>query len=108
MSDYFLKESDAIKTTWMILEGLGYSKRDNLGLQEVVKKVFDTCPKLSIFSKVTALDGKCGVCEWFERCGSSVSGICRSEKSKRRGRILYQSSSCKDFEKSHDGGVSDA
>lgn len=103
MADYLLKESDAIKTTWMILEGLGYFKKENADLQDTVEKVFSTCPKLSAFSKVTELDGKCGTCRHFERNENSVSGVCRSEKSRRQNRILYQSASCKFYEKRHDG-----
>ena len=45
MATYLLKESDAIKTAWMILEGLGYSKEENADLQATVEKVFSTCPK---------------------------------------------------------------
>ena len=41
--DYITK-ADAIKTTWMILEGLGYRKSDNVELQKTVSDVFDTCP----------------------------------------------------------------
>ena len=35
---------NAIKTAWMILNGLGYSKDSNSELAKTVEEVFQTCP----------------------------------------------------------------
>lgn len=43
MPKYVLVD-DAIKTTWMILDGLGYSKQDNEELMNTVHSVFMTAP----------------------------------------------------------------
>lgn len=41
--DLITKET-AEKTTWMILEGLGYSKKNNTDLVKTVHEIFDTAP----------------------------------------------------------------
>ena len=41
-------EEDAIKTTWMILNGLGYYEGDNVSLVNDVRSVFDTAPSVDV------------------------------------------------------------
>lgn len=43
-----IKKRDAIKTTWMILGGLGYTKENNAMLAETVKEVFNTAPMIAL------------------------------------------------------------
>lgn len=47
MAKYILEE-DAIKTTWMILNGLGYYEGDNVSLVNDVRDVFDTAPSVDV------------------------------------------------------------
>lgn len=39
-----IRKEYAIKTTWMILNGLGYTEEDNAQLAATVKAIFDTTP----------------------------------------------------------------
>lgn len=56
MPKYVLEE-DAIKTTWMILNGLGYYEGDNVSLVNDVRSVFDTAPAADVVEVV-----RCGEC----------------------------------------------
>ena len=40
----YISINDAIKTAWMILEGLGYPRRENPQLAQTVRNVFNTAP----------------------------------------------------------------
>ena len=40
----YIRVDDAIKTVWMILEGLGYAKEENKQLQRTVTSVFASAP----------------------------------------------------------------
>ena len=42
--DKLITVSDAIKTTWMVLKGLGYIPEDNEQLVVTVEDVFNTAP----------------------------------------------------------------
>ena len=44
----YINVKDAIETTWMILEGLGYRKAENAELEATVKTVFDTTPYMEL------------------------------------------------------------
>lgn len=57
MPKYVLQE-DAIKTTWMILNGLGYYEGDNVSLVNDVRAVFDTAPSVDVVEVV-----RCGQCK---------------------------------------------
>ena len=41
-----IEEADAIKTVWMILNGLGYLKEENPQLEQTVREVFATAPAI--------------------------------------------------------------
>ena len=43
-----IAEDDAIKTAWMILEGLGYRKEENKQLEQTVREVFATAPAIEV------------------------------------------------------------
>ena len=47
MSNY-IKDTDAIETTWMILAGLGYQRADNPQLEQTVREVFATAPTTEV------------------------------------------------------------
>jgi hypothetical protein len=47
MSNY-IKDTDAIETTWMILRGLGYLKEENPKLEQTVRDVFATAPAIEV------------------------------------------------------------
>lgn len=49
-------EEDAIKTTWMILNGLGYYEGDNVSLVNDVRAVFDTAPAADAVEVVRCKD----------------------------------------------------
>ena len=90
------EQKDAIKTTWMILEGLGISREQNSGLEKVVQQVFDTCPKYAPTGPLVCLDGKCGSCKYFKyESENAQTGICTGPK-KHKSR-LWQSHHCKDY-----------
>ena len=44
----FISVEDAVKTAWMILEGLGYRNEENPQLRESVSAVFDTAPTADV------------------------------------------------------------
>ena len=50
MPKYVLEE-DAIKTTWMILNGLGYYEGNNVSLVNDVRAVFDTAPSVEVVER---------------------------------------------------------
>lgn len=45
MSNELITVEVAIKTTWMILNGLGYFEYCNHQLADTIEKVFETAPK---------------------------------------------------------------
>ena len=48
----------AIKSAWMILEGLGYRERENRELAKTVEDVFDTAPAADVVEVVRCRDCK--------------------------------------------------
>lgn len=44
----YISVEDAIKTTWMILDGLGYAFDENPQLKKTVPTVFDTAPTADV------------------------------------------------------------
>lgn len=52
----YISVETAIKTTWMILDGLGYRERENLELAKTVEGVFDTAPAANVVEVVRCLD----------------------------------------------------
>ena len=46
--DKFISTEDAVKTAWMILEGLGYAFGENPQLNQTVSTVFDTAPAADV------------------------------------------------------------
>ena len=44
----YISVEDAIKTTWMILDGLGYAFDENPQLKKTVPAVFDTAPTADV------------------------------------------------------------
>ena len=44
----YISVEDAIKTTWMILDGLGYAFDENPQLEKTVPAVFDTAPTADV------------------------------------------------------------
>lgn len=47
MAEY-IKTTDAIITTWMILRGMGYAAEDNPDMVKTVSAVFDTAPAADV------------------------------------------------------------
>lgn len=41
-------EDDAIETAWMILAGLGYRREENPQLEQTVREVYATAPKIEV------------------------------------------------------------
>ena len=48
MSNELITVEVAIKTTWMILNGLGYFEYCNPQLADTIEKVFETAPKQNV------------------------------------------------------------
>lgn len=51
MSEYILREA-AIKSTWMILEGMGYPRSENRSLERTVEAVFKSAPTADVVEVV--------------------------------------------------------
>ena len=89
----YIKITDAIDTTWMILRGLGYKREENPQLEVSVREVFETAPSTDLRSASTMLDGKCGSCQFFEyEYDGAKSGFCRGKYS-NKGKI-YRTHKC--------------
>jgi len=89
----YIKITDAIDTTWMILRGLGYQIEENPQLEKDVRIVFETAPFTDLRSVETLLAGKCGSCRFFEyEADGSKCGFCHG-KYDGRGR-RYRTSKC--------------
>ena len=76
MAEY-IKTTDAIITTWMILRGMGYAAEDNPDMVKTVAAVFDTAPADDVVEVVHASwvwnpDGM----DWG--IGAWVCGKCKS------------------------------
>jgi hypothetical protein len=50
MTEY-IKMTDAITTTWMILRGMGYAAEDNPDMVKTVAAVFDTAPAADVVER---------------------------------------------------------
>ena len=66
-SKKYISVEDAIKTTWMILKGLGYAIGENPQLKETVHAIFDTAPTIDAVPVETRqvgqwIDDNCSVC----------------------------------------------
>ena len=49
----YIEVSDAIETTWMILEGLGYVKSKNPGLAKTIEDVYASAPSINLVGLVS-------------------------------------------------------
>ena len=47
----YIKMTDAITTTWMILRGMGYAAEDNPDMVKTVAAVFDTAPAADVVER---------------------------------------------------------
>ena len=55
----YITIKNAIETTWMILDGLGYAKLENPQLAKTIEDVFATAPSINLVSlpcKLQAVD----------------------------------------------------
>lgn len=82
--DLITKET-AEKTTWMILEGLGYSKKNNTDLVKTVHEIFDTAP-IEKGVEVTF----CENCIFFAGSADSELGMCIGD-----GKTKHEKSFCR-------------
>jgi len=57
MAEY-IKTTDAIITTWMILRGMGYAAEDNPDMVKTVSAVFDTAPAADVVEVIRCKDCK--------------------------------------------------
>lgn len=72
----YISVEDAIKTTWMILDGLGYAFDENPQLKKTVPAVFDTAPTADVRPVVRGrweesadqLQANCSVCKTAFPC----------------------------------------
>ena len=55
MGDYISREA-AIKSTWMILEGMGYPRSENRSLERTVEAVFKSAPAADVVEVVRCKD----------------------------------------------------
>ena len=54
----YIKMTDAITTTWMILRGMGYAAEDNPEMVKTVAAVFDTAPAADVVEVTRCKDCK--------------------------------------------------
>lgn len=95
----YIKITDAIDTTWMILRGLGYKREENPQLERTVRKVFDTAPRKDSRSEHTDLNGKCGSCRYFEyEAEGSMVGRCLYCPRQTNKDRLYRTYKCKAYQ----------
>lgn len=78
----YITVDDAIKTTWMVLEGIGYKPDENPKLKSDVDEVFSTAPVLDI-----QLDPK-GIWMWDSIPYVDMDGVSRG------GIFGYRCSEC--------------
>ena len=57
----YISVENAVKTTWMVLDGLGYAFDENPQLKETISAVFDTAPAADVRPVVLCRD-----CKWYE------------------------------------------
>lgn len=48
MSGKYISQETAIKSTWMILEGMGYPRSENRSLERTVEAVFKSAPAADV------------------------------------------------------------
>lgn len=58
-SEYISRDA-AIKSTWMILEGMGYPRSENRSLERTVEAVFQSAPAADVVEVV-----RCGECKYY-------------------------------------------
>lgn len=54
----YISVENAVKTTWMVLDGLGYAFDENPQLKETISAVFDTAPAVDVVEVVRCKDCK--------------------------------------------------
>ena len=95
----YIKVTDAIDTTWMILRGLGYKREENSQLERTVREVFDTAPRKDSRSEHTDLHGKCGSCRYFAyEAEDSMVGRCIYRPRQTSKDRLYRTYKCKAYQ----------
>lgn len=52
----YISVENAVKTTWMVLDGLGYAFDENPQLKETISAVFDTAPAADVVEVVRCKD----------------------------------------------------
>ena len=65
----YIKMTDAITTTWMILRGMGYAAEDNPDMVKTVAAVFDTAPAADVVEVV-----RCRDCIFWDTSWSPEAG----------------------------------
>ena len=96
----YIKITDAIETTGMILRGLGYKREENPQLERTVREVFDTAPRKDSRSEHTDLNGKCGSCRYFEyEAKGSMVGRCHYRPRQTNKDRLYRTYKCKAYQR---------
>lgn len=75
MAEY-IKTTDAITTTWMILRGMGYAAEDNPDMVKTVAAVFNTAPAADVAE--------------VRYCRFSLEGV-------RRRESVYKCSACGNY-----------
>ena len=89
MTEYISREA-AIKSTWMILEGMGYPRSENRSLERTVESVFKSAPAADVVEvrhshwNEEGLSLVCADCGWMQyhdipygycpNCGAKMDG----------------------------------
>lgn len=89
MAEY-IKTTDAITTTWMILRGMGYAAEDNPDMVKTVAAVFNTAPAADVVEVVRCQDcvhwrGENDICKGIG-IDFSADGYCSEGKRKDGGQ----------------------
>ena len=76
MSGEYISRETAIKSTWMILVGMGYPKSENGSLGRTVESVFKSAPAADVVEVV-----RCGECKHYRSWGrvyerKDYTGLC--------------------------------
>lgn len=58
MSGDYISREAAIKSTWMILEGMGYPRSENRSLEKMVEAVFKSAPAADVVEVVRCRECK--------------------------------------------------